>query len=137
MVDQVNNRKLQLILFWISCNFLFSCSYKKLDIEPCTGQIPDTVSFSNNLLPMFRSHCSTSGCHAGSMPAGNLNLEDGQAYSQLHQPGRGYINTNKPEFSVLYTEMISTTQPMPPTGNLNECETGKVLKWIEQGAKNN
>jgi len=129
--------KVMLLLILIGSITFFSCTYRKLNIEPCEGIIPDTVSFNADILPVFRSYCSTSGCHSGSQPEGNLNLEDSVAYSQLHTPGRGYINTTKPEISVLYTQMISTTQPMPPTGNLDDCRINLVLKWIEQGAINN
>ncbi|MBK7965547.1 MAG: hypothetical protein IPK10_09795 [Bacteroidetes bacterium] len=66
---------------------------------------------------LFLLHCSTSGCHSGSNPGGNLNLDDAQAFAQLSQPGKGYINLTKPEFSILYTQMNSVSQPMPPTGN--------------------
>jgi hypothetical protein len=99
--------------------------------------LPDEVSFSRDIQPIFDAHCTTPDCHAGAAPAGNLNLEAAQAYAALSQPGKGYLDTLTPHFSLLYAQMISVSEPMPPTGNLDDCTTGLVLRWIEQNAKNN
>lgn len=125
------------ILVLIAIVSFQSCTYDVLEKEPCTDVIPDSVSFSANILPLFRANCSLSGCHSGSIPAGSLNLEDSQAYTQLTQSGTDYINTATPKISLLYMQMTSVTEPMPPTGPLDECRINLVLKWIEQGAKNN
>jgi hypothetical protein len=116
--------------------FQFSCTYKKEDVNPLCD-IPDTVSFSSDIIPLFNTHCSLSGCHSGSSPEGDLNLEASMAYTQLTSGNSGYVDTVNPEFSVLYVSMKSVSSPMPPTGNLDDCTTELVLKWIEQNAKNN
>lgn len=126
-----------LIIFFIGSAGFYSCTYDKAENKPCNTTIPDSVSFQSDILRLFRTHCSTSGCHSGSNPEGNLNLDDAQAYAQLSQPGKGYINLTKPEFSILYTQMNSSSQPMPPTGKLDDCKINLILKWIQQGAKNN
>jgi hypothetical protein len=97
----------------------------------------DSVSFSTDIVPLFNTYCNISGCHSGSSPEGNFNLESSIAYMELMKPGTGYIDTVTPGFSVLYTQLISVSQPMPPTGKLDDCRIEMVLKWIEQGAKNN
>jgi hypothetical protein len=110
---------------------LISC--KKGTTEPvCTP--PATVSFSKDIQPIFNANCNTSGCHIGSKPAGNLNLESNQAYTNLMDSKSGYIDTMKPENSILYVSMTSKTNPMPPSGKLDACQTDLVLKWIQQGA---
>jgi hypothetical protein len=130
-------RKVTPYITFLICSIIFySCTYDIAEDLPCDN-IPESVSFSNDILPLVRSHCSTPGCHSGNDPGGNLNLEDSQAYNELWKPGRGYINTAKPNFSVLYSQMISVSQPMPPTGRLSACKTNLILRWIEQGAKNN
>lgn len=111
-----------------------SCTYRHLD--DC--MIPSEVSFSRDIQPVFNANCATTvDCHIGAMPAGNLNLEAGNAYAELNQPGKGYIDTLNPPFSLLYAQMISASTPMPPTGRLDQCTTDLVLRWIEQKAKNN
>ena len=71
------------------------------------------------------------------MPAGSFNLEPDRAYEELNDPGSGYLDTLQPHISLLYAQMISVSTPMPPSGNLDDCTTDLVLKWIEQKAKNN
>jgi hypothetical protein len=99
--------------------------------------IPETVSFNNDLVPLFNQNCSISGCHSGNAPAGNLNLEPVVAYSQLMKKSAGYVDTIHPQYSILYSQMSSASTPMPPTGNLDQCKIDLVMKWIEQKAKNN
>ncbi len=127
---------LYFILFTL---IIMSCTKEvgKQPPAPVIDCVPSTVSFSQNVIPLFNAHCNTSGCHSGSFPAGNLNLEASSAYAQLHQSGKGYIDTITPNFSLLYAQMISVTQPMPPTGKLEDCKTGIILRWIQQKAKNN
>ena len=118
----------------IVLTFCFSCTYDKLD---STCNAPSVVSFSQNIQPIFNQNCSTSGCHSGTSPAGNLSLESSVAYAQLVRKGKGYIDTLTPQYSVLYASMNSTSNPMPPSGKLDKCNIDLVLKWIEQKATNN
>jgi hypothetical protein len=116
----------------------FSCRKDKAPVtQICNQVLPDTVSFSGNIIPVFRNNCSLSGCHSGAYPTGHLNLDSAAAYSQLMQQGKGYVDTLYPTHSVLYIQMTSTSKPMPPTGNLDACTTKMILKWIEQKAENN
>lgn len=98
---------------------------------------PALVSFQQDIMPVFNQSCNMVGCHAGSSPAGNLNLEPSQAYNDLMFSGSGYIDTINPKFSLLYAQMMSVSNPMPPTGKLDSCSIQLVLKWIQQKAKNN
>ena len=112
--------------------FCCSCNHEAVVCTP-----PTTVSFSQDIVPIFNKNCNTSGCHSGTSAAGNLNLESSVAYAQLSKKGKGYIDTLTPQYSVLYASMNATTNPMPPNGKLDNCTIGLVLKWIEQKAKNN
>lgn len=112
--------------------FTCSCNHEE---AVCTT--PTAVSFSQDIVPIFNKNCNTSGCHSGTSPAGNLNLEATVAYTQLTKKGSGYIDTLTPQYSVLYASMNATSNPMPPNGKLDNCTIGLVLKWIEQKAKNN
>ncbi len=48
---------------------------------------PATVSFANDLQPVFTSRCALSGCHVGPVPVQNLELSRGIAYDQIvHVP---------------------------------------------------
>lgn len=124
-----------MMLLIIGCS-VFSCTNQKGELQ-VGCQLPATVSFSQDILPIFNSQCSTFGCHTSSMRAGNLNLEASVAYLQLMQPGKGYIDTLNPTYSVLYNKLITTTNPMPLSGKLDNCKINVILKWIQQKAKNN
>ena len=84
---------------------------------------------------MFNQYCNNPGCHDGSQPQGNLDLSPALAYQQLKS--KSMLDTLHPDNSLLYSQMISTTKPMPPSGKLDTFYLKEVLKWIEQGAKNN
>lgn len=113
-----------------------ACTYEK--VEPnSVCETPPLVSFQKDVQPIFDTHCNNAGCHSGTNPAGNLNLEATQSYAQLWRKKSGYIDTITPTFSVLYASMKATSNPMPPSGKLDACTLELVLKWIEQKAKNN
>ena len=120
----------------LAAGALYSCTYEKAELN-ISCSTPETVSFSNDILPVFNKHCNTAGCHSGSSPEGGLNLEPASAYSQLMSSGSGYVDTITPKYSVLHAYMNSVSDPMPPTGKLDKCTVDLVYKWIEQKAKNN
>jgi hypothetical protein len=113
-----------------------SCTYEK--VEPQVACVsPETVSFKKDIQPIFDDHCNSAGCHSGTNPSGNLNLEPALSYAQLSKKSSGYVDTLNPKHSVLYASMNSTGNPMPPNGKLDRCALDLVLKWIQQKAKNN
>jgi hypothetical protein len=98
-------------------------------------QVPDTVSFSRHIIPMFNQYCNNPGCHTGSQPQGDLDLSPVIAYQQLKS--KSMLDTLHPDNSLLYAQMNSSTKPMPPSGKLDTFYLKEVLRWIEQGAKDN
>jgi len=108
----------------------FSCTHKAYE-KP----LPATVSFSNDIEPVFTSDCNGSGCHSTAYHAANLDLTPDSAYIQLFR--KKDIDTTNPSQSTLYLQMASVGTPMPPTGKLDDYYVNLVLKWIQQGAKNN
>ncbi len=111
----------------------FSCSYTEID-PTCTKQLPDTISFGKNIIPILNANCNSSKCHSGSSPAGFLDLSPSAAYLKLLKKGSGYVNTINPQTSILYIQITST---MPPSGEMDPCDIALILKWMEQKAKNN
>jgi len=95
--------------------------------------ITDTVSFANDVLPIFSTNCALSGCHITGGIAPDLSPIN--AYDNLNL--YSLVDTANPEESTIYIRMNSTSSPMPPSGNLQPLEIATVLAWIEQGANNN
>jgi hypothetical protein len=93
------------------------------------------VSFSKDLIPLFKTNCAKSGCHVtgGRSP----NLEASQAYNALIN-GK-FIDKGNPENSVIYKRLIGKLKPAMPMGasaNPSDID-GLLLAWIKQGAKKN
>jgi len=107
---------------------LQSCQYDWLD--PIDPVIPDVVSYSVDIQPIFDRSCNSSGCHAAGGVAPDLTPAN--AYNDL--TAKNMINTATPESSRLYTKcatggsMNKYTQPGDPE---------IILKWIQEGALNN
>ena len=104
-----------------------SCEYEW--IQPEKKPIPETVSFSNDIMPIFNNGCNTNVCHgSGGEPP---DLSEGNAYNALLDGA--YVDTINPEASILYTSMNSGS--MVPYTSPGDDDI--VLAWIQQGAKNN
>lgn len=104
-----------------------SCAYDWIEYDEPV--IPDTVSFSNDIMPIFNKSCNTAGCHS----AGGFDpdLSPGAAYGNLTTGG--YIDTDNPEGSTLYLSITS--------GSMNfyaqPGDADLILEWIKDGAKDN
>jgi hypothetical protein len=105
-----------------------SCDYAWVEEEPV--EVPETVSFSNDIIPIFERGCNAGVCHGsgGVIPE----LTPDNAYTSLFDNNQ--IDLNVPENSILYTKMA-------PGGSMNKyTEAGDiefVLAWIQQGALDN
>jgi hypothetical protein len=112
----------------------FSCTHNSL--QQLQGNGSDTVSFSKNVMPIFTNYCLGSGCHSSADAAAGLDLStDSAAYATLMK--KNDINTANPTQSFLYQTMNTNATPMPPSGRLSDTYVNTVLKWLEEGAKNN
>jgi hypothetical protein len=141
-MNRVNKIKVFYQIGFLLCLIVIgynSCTYHKEEqVAPlCSGVTPDSVSFSNDIIPIFTTNCAMSGCHEGSSPGGNLNLSAVSAYSQLSKKGSGYINVSNPTYSVLYSSLVSGSPPMPPSGSISSCDLQLIKNWMSQGGKNN
>lgn len=116
-----------LMLIVLAGFILCSCEYEW--IQPEMKPIPEVVSFSNDIMPIFNDGCNSSGCHsAGAEPP---DLTEANAYNDLWDGG--YIDTITPEASSLYVTMKSgTMKKFTDPG-----DEAIVLTWIQQGAENN
>lgn len=105
-----------------------SCTYHINENEPV--EVPDSVFFSSDIIPIFNARCNNPGCHsANAIPP---DLTAANAYNSLTL--FGYVDTENPESSVLY-------RAIAPGGSMEALATNQdralILKWIEQGAQNN
>lgn len=96
---------------------------------------PDTVYFKNEILPLLASNCAMPGCHDAITSAEGVRLD---SYISLFQSG--VVDPGNPSNSDLW-EVINETDPekrMPLDRNpLTPEQKSLILKWIQQGARNN
>ena len=97
-------------------------------------EIPEDISFNDDILPIFTSHCES--CHQTDKVFPDLILSAELAYTQLLTDGINapYVNIADPESSKLYVKIKTN---MPPFDILPSYNINMILKWIQQGAKNN
>ncbi len=107
--------------------FLSSCEW--VTIEPVTPELPPPdveISFATEIQPIFNGTCT--GCHGN---AGGLDLSEGNSYANIQN---GRIDATTPAESEIYTK------PNPSGSHpakYSTTEAALVLRWIEEGAKNN
>jgi hypothetical protein len=116
-----------LIFAFLATLFGFSsCQWHT--IQPGVIDIPDEISFANDLESAFNDKCAS--CHS----SGSLDLSTGNAYSTLIDGG--FVNTSNPESSSIYTKMNDDRHPSE-SGTFSDTELALLLAWIEDGALDN
>jgi hypothetical protein len=131
MIEKKHPRQAFVMIIIIASVCLFSC--KKKTTAP-TPTLPNVVSFSAHIVPIFNASCVSGDCHSGGSPAAGLNLSSSVAYSQLFS--KREIDTVNANSSNLYIEVASGA--MPQSGSkLSDYNISLIQKWIQQKAKNN
>jgi hypothetical protein len=107
------------------------------------------ISFASKVQPIFNAYCT--GCHAGSAPAGGLNLQT-NAYSNLvnHRcncdagTGVDRVTPSSATSSELWRVISPTVNrcgnQMPPStalGTASPADVTTIAGWINEGAPNN
>jgi len=92
-----------------------------------------TVSFANDILPIFNSRCSN--CHGGNRTEEGLNLLSYASVLQGSHNGPVIVAGNA-DGSLLVEQIVS--QEMPKRGpKLTPAQTQLIIDWINQGALDN
>ena len=88
---------IHLILFTIAVSgIVASCTYE--EISPKKVDVPDSVKFSLNIIPIFNTSCNNSGCHStGAIPP---DLTPANGYTSL--VFFNYVDVDVPEQSIIY-----------------------------------
>lgn len=131
------------LLALLSCTLLviFACRHEipwpvsGVD-NPATSSScsPDSVYFTNTILPVINAACATTGCHDAASRTEDLTLNN---YSGIMQ----IVNAGNAGGSKLYRVITSTDagdiMPPPPHTALPGADIAAIQKWINQGARNN
>lgn len=125
-----------LILVTTCMVFVTGCYKVTTLVIPNTGEeITRPVSLADDIIPVFNTKCSISGCHntGGIKP----DLSADKTYNSLINGN--YVNLGTPENSELYLWLTGKRPTIMPVGGPNNPSNINqfVLAWIKQGAKNN
>lgn len=113
-------------LFTILIFAAISCRKDKVEeIIPVEEECPEERSFSDDVLPILSTNCSTSGCHNASSQSGGYIFE---TYEQVDEHAAIILSAMKHE----------TSSPMPQGApKLADSTTQTFDCWIKQGKLNN
>lgn len=102
-----------------------------ISFTTCTWKASDpSVCFSENILPIFVSKCSMSGCHG----PGSKRRSDFTTYDGIMTK----VTANHPLRSEIYTKIEGSGANMPPKNytQLTSQEIYLIKAWISMGALN-
>lgn len=89
---------------------------------------PDSIYFEQQILPIFQSNCSQSGCH---------NTKDKEADLDLTYYG-GIVAANMNDvWEKINKNEPSDIMPPPPYSPLSSAQIALIYDWMKQGLKNN
>ena len=100
---------------------------------PAVNCSPDTVYFQQSVLPLITSNCAMSGCHDAISKKEGVILTD---YTNIIRE----VKVSSPASSDLYKCLFANSEdrmPPAPAAEFSLTQKALVLKWIQQGAKNN
>ena len=114
---------------------LTSCYYDtEEELYPDSGSVVcDTisVSYTNDIVPIMNSKCSTPGCHAGANAAAGIPLE---TYAGVKE----YIDADKARFiSSIIWDGNASTMPKGASTKMIDCNINTIKAWINSGYPNN
>jgi mono/diheme cytochrome c family protein len=92
----------------------------------------DSICFTNDILPIFISNCTVSGCH------NSINHVEGYNFSVYNSLMQGVVAGNA-NASIVYTTLFSNadnSMPPSPQNLLTAIQLTAIKNWINQGAKN-
>jgi len=111
--------KISTIILFIAFTFT-TCKYDVYNPDIC---------FQQNVLPIFVSKCSMSGCH------NSVDKAEGYDLSNYEGIMKG-VKANHPLLSDIYRVIKGANPSMPLNGKLSEKEVTYIKLWIKMGAKN-
>ncbi len=126
--------KILVFTFLLAMGLISSCQYDNI-IEPVTPppNPTDTVSFVNQIEPIFNNNSNCTACHFTG--GGHSDLTTGNAYNSIKS--MGLVNLSDPEASIIYWYPNLDNSSDHTWKKYTAEEAQLVLQWIKQGALNN
>jgi len=102
-------------------------------VDDCS---PDSVYFSNQILPLFQSSCAISGCHDAETAEEDIILD---SYENIMASGEitPFDLSDGDIYENITEDDPDDIMPPPPTDPLTAQQIEWIGTWISQGAQNN
>lgn len=128
-------KKYMIFIFAVVLGMLFNaCEYEFIEVQEATGggepTGTETVSFSNDVLPIFTNYCIS--CHKTGGQAPDLTADN--AYNSLFNGG--YVVISSPNDSKIYTYPNPTTSTHSRK-KYTAAQAELIYTWIDEGATKN
>jgi mono/diheme cytochrome c family protein len=119
-----------LLLFALTC--LSGCTYEQITPTDTGEPASSGICFETDILPIFQSNCTQSGCH------NSKDRRDGYDLSNYNGIMKGIVPGNYRK-SEIYESLIETgddRMPPFPYEPLRQADISLIAQWIQEGAKN-
>jgi len=113
--------------------FMNACKHE-IPVNPGGGGAGGTVCFSQEILPIFQSNCSRSGCHNASTAANGYVLD---SYANIMRRGIVPGNAGRSRIYESIMDNSSDRMPPPPFSSLTAAQKNLIALWINEGAQDN
>ncbi|MBK9017723.1 MAG: hypothetical protein IPM82_28805 [Saprospiraceae bacterium] len=107
---------------------LFATACTREYIEDING-----VCFERDVLPIFQSNCTQSGCHNSASREAGYDLSNYNGILKAVEPGN-YKHSEA--YSVITKTVGEEAMPPSPYNHLTDEQITTISLWIEEGAKN-
>ena len=123
--------------FLVACalgGYLSACSYTNSAEAPAPCNLPQTVSYQLDVLPILKQQCYR--CHSADkykvLTSNALNMEDFTSLKYYATPANGRNNVS---YLVGNIRHDAGFIPMPfDGGKLSDCEIAIITAWVDSGA---
>jgi len=120
---------ISMLLFVVIAIGVTGCYKNVISPESDPDGPPQSVSFKQDLAPVFQANCALSGCHVSG--AHHPYMTSDVSYLQI--VNGGYVNIVVPKASILYQKVNGEMSEYIPS----KSDKQKVYDWIRNGAPNN
>lgn len=97
------------------------------------GGTGNAVCFSQEILPIFQSNCSRSGCHNATTAADGYVLD---SYANIIRRGIVPGNAGQSKIYEAITDNGPDRMPPAPFSSLTAAQKSLIAQWINEGARN-
>lgn len=135
----MNVKKSILAIMVVTALSLSSCYYHNWENIHPGGQIAskpcvlaDTISYNADVVPILNASCGVSGSQALNCHGAGATGPDLSTYTNFSS------FTSPDSLNSVYSDITWSGNKMPKNGSkLSQCDINKIIRWMDQGSKNN